>query len=180
MDRRTNDIKKIVIIGPESTGKTTLCNALATHYQTSCCPEFARQYLEEKGGAYDYEDMLRIAQGQLALEDEYYKKASPPYYFIDTDMHVMKVWSEVVFGTCDPWILKQAAVRAYDHYLLCAIDLAWVPDGLREYPDTEVRQRLFLEYKDILVNSGISWSLVSGAADTRLQVAIAAIEARFG
>ncbi|RYY85786.1 MAG: ATPase, partial [Chitinophagaceae bacterium] len=116
-------IKKIVIIGPESSGKSTLCKQLAAHYNTSWCPEYARTYLEVNGAAYEYGDLLRIAQGQLALEDWLAQEAIEPYYFVDTNLYVLKVWYEVVFGQCPPWILKQCAAQQCDLYLLCTPDL---------------------------------------------------------
>lgn len=93
-------LRKVVIIGPESTGKSTLCRQLADHYQTFCCPEFARQYLSEHGTRYTYNDLLTIAKGQIAMEDEYIQKATSEnkkLLFIDTDMYVMKIWCEFVF-----------------------------------------------------------------------------------
>ncbi|HUQ65186.1 MAG TPA: ATP-binding protein, partial [Flavitalea sp.] len=128
-------MKKIVIIGPESTGKSTLCAQLAEHYKTCWCPEFAREYLKEKNGAYDYADLLNIAHGQLKLEDDMLASAQNGYYFLDTDLYVMKVWCEVAFENCYTWILKQIALRKYDFYFLCDVDLPWVKDELREYPD---------------------------------------------
>ncbi|RYY98947.1 MAG: ATPase [Chitinophagaceae bacterium] len=173
-------LKKIVILGPESTGKSTLCRGLAAYYGTVWCPEYARTYLEVNGMNYTRQDLLLIAQGQLALEDWMAGEATPPYYFVDTDMYVMKVWFEVVFGDCPPWILKGAAAQHTDLYLLCATDLPWVADGLREYPDLEARERLFCMYKDIVVNDGTPWALVSGSEDERLASAVRAIDAQFG
>ena len=134
-------MKKIVVIGPESTGKSTLCEQLANHYNTVWCPEFAREYLSENGMDYSFEDLLNIAHSQLILEDNTLAKARNGYYFIDTDMYVMKVWCEVVFENCHTWILKQIAKRQYDLYLLCDVDLPWVKDELIEYPDLKMRQR---------------------------------------
>src|SRR5688572_22748890 len=102
--------KKVVIIGPESTGKSTLCRRLAAHFHTLCCPEYAREYLLEHGMYYTYDDLLTIAKGQLALEDEYVSNVQHPtsnnqnadshsplttghsLLFFDTDMYVMKIW----------------------------------------------------------------------------------------
>jgi NadR type nicotinamide-nucleotide adenylyltransferase len=170
---------KIVIIGPESTGKSTLCQQLAAHYETVWCPEYARTYLDVNGTEYGPDDLMRIAQGQLALEEWMAAEAKPPYYFVDTDLYVMKVWFEVVFDYCPPWILKGAATQHCDLYLLCDTDLPWVADGMREYPDLEQRQRLFRMYKDILINDGRPWALVSGTEEERLQSAIAAIDEIF-
>lgn len=168
-------MKKIVIIGPESTGKSTLCEQLAVHYKTVWCPEFAREYLLQNGKDYTYEDLLRIAMGQLELEDTMVTLAKS-HYFIDTDMYVMKVWCEVAFQQCHKWILNQIAIRKYDLYLLCDVDLPWVKDELREYPDLEFRRKLFEMYKDIVINSGTKWAIISGTDAERLQMATSVID----
>ena len=174
-------MKKSVIIGPESTGKSTLCQHLAEHYKTVWCPEFAREYLTERGGnKYDYADLLNIAHGQLELEMTMLSHAQNGFYFIDTDMYVMKVWCEVAFEQCHTWILKQIARQRYDFYFLCNIDLPWVEDELREYPDPNVRKRLFKAYKDILINSGTPWSEISGTDMQRFQMAKGILDTVFG
>ena len=172
-------MKKIVIIGPESTGKSTLTEQLATHYNTAWCPEFAREYLKENGMDYSFEDLLNIARGQLVLEDNLLAQAKNGLYFIDTDMYVMKVWCEVAFNNCHTWILKQIAARKYDLLLLCDTDLPWVKDDLREYPDLHTRQRLFKMYKDLLINQGTKWAIISGTYAERLQVALTVIKTVF-
>ena len=170
-------VKKIVIIGPESTGKSTLCKLLAQHFNTEWCSEFAREYLLENGTNYSVNDLLNIAKGQLALEDEMTFKVqnSSPLFFIDTDMYVMKVWSEYVFGECDFFILESIVNRTYDLYLLCDIDLPWIKDELREYPDEKPRIELFNIYKDVLINQNTPWKLISGNYDQRLDSAIDAV-----
>jgi NadR type nicotinamide-nucleotide adenylyltransferase len=168
-------MKQIVIIGPESTGKSTLCQQLADYYKTVWCPEFAREYLLAKGKDYSYEDLLNIAHGQIELEELMKVKAQNGMYVIDTDMYVMKVWCEVAFNNCHTWILKQIAERRYDLHLLCDIDLPWVQDGLREYPDVNIRRKLFKMYKDLLINDGGKWAVVSGNHQERLQTAISII-----
>ena len=172
-------LRKIVIIGPESTGKSTLCAQLAEHYQTMWCPEFAREYLKATGGKYTPEDLLNIAHGQLELEDTLLNEARNGLYFIDTDMYVMKVWYEVAFGNCPTWVLKQIASRSYDFYFLCAPDLPWVKDELREYPDLRTRQRLHKMYKDLLVSSGGPWAEISGNDMQRFQTAKGIIDTVF-
>lgn len=169
-------VKKIVILGPESTGKTTLAQNLAKHYNTVWCPEFAREYLTTHGTDYSYHDLLQIAMGQVQLEDMMLQKARNGLYFIDTDMYVMKVWCEVVFEQCHPWILKHIAEHKYDLFLLCNVDLPWVPDELREYPDFNTRLRLFKMYKDLMVNSGTRWVEVSGSHAERFQLATSVID----
>jgi NadR type nicotinamide-nucleotide adenylyltransferase len=169
-------LRKIVVIGPESTGKSTLCEGLAAHFQTEWVREYAREYLDAHGMGYTYETLSVIARGQLALEDAGAERANNTLLFIDTDLYVMKVWSEHVFGRCEPWILDEIARRKYDAYLLCNTDLPWAPDPLREYPDPGIRERLYHIYKDLLVNQDVPWAEVSGVADERLGRAIAAVE----
>jgi NadR type nicotinamide-nucleotide adenylyltransferase len=182
-------VKKIVVIGPESTGKSTLCELLAQHYQTEWCSEFAREYLLTNGTSYAVNDLLAIAKGQLASEDEYIQKVNRPWtinhqpwpknnpiLFIDTDMYVMKVWSEFVFGVCDFFILDNIVKREYDLYLLCDIDLPWANDILREYPDEKPRQELFCMYKDLLINQSTPWVIINGNYEERLNKAIKAID----
>jgi nicotinamide riboside kinase len=227
-------LKKIVVIGPESTGKSTLCEGLAAHYDTDWVPEYAREYLLANGMDYRYEDLLTIAKGQVALEEAKAEMVmrkpgagagmrgaagagtneaagdagvtdmvgavrmgrrgntddesgegmrrvpGAPLLFVDTDLYVMKVWSEFVFGRCDPWILEQIAIRRYDAYLLCRTDLPWVKDALREYPDLVNREKLFHIYRDCLVNQSTPWAEIGGSAGERLGVAIAAVERLIG
>lgn len=171
-------MKQIVVIGPESTGKSTLCSQLAEHYKTCWCPEFAREYLKETAGKYSFSDLLNIAHGQLTLEDTMLPQAKN-FYFIDTDMYVMKVWCEVVFENCHTWILKQIAKRQYDLYLLCDVDLPWVKDELREYPDLDFRKKLFSMYRDLLINQKTKWAEISGTDTQRLQMAVSIIDTVF-
>ncbi len=169
-------MKRIVIIGPESTGKSTMCKQLAELYDTVWCPEFAREYLLKQGMNYTFEDLTVIAKGQLELEKKIETEAKNNIYFIDTDMYVMKVWHEVAFGRCPSWILKTISRTQYDLYLLCNTDLPWTKDELREYPDVNVRQKLFKTYKDIMINSGIAWAEISGTNEERLKLAGKAVD----
>ena len=201
---KKTEIKKIVIIGPESTGKSTLCKQLAHQYNTNWCPEFAREYLLKYGMNYTYNDLLKIAKGQIALEEECIQSAENnqqpalgnqqseslyklnthhlpagrqgPLLFIDTDMYVMKVWCEFVFGKCHQWITKQIANRKYDLYLLCNVDLPWVKDELREYPDLVTREKLYHIYKNLLTNQSVPWIDISGGYEERLEKAISATD----
>lgn len=169
-------MKRIVIIGPESTGKSTLCQQLAQHYGTVWCPEYAREYLLQHGTSYSDDDLDRIAKGQLSLQASMEAQAQNGIYFIDTDMYVMKVWNEVAFEACPAWILKIIAQTSCDLYLLCNTDLPWTKDELREYPDPAIRQRLFKTYKDIVINSGMPWTIISGTDEERLHTAIDAVD----
>ena len=191
---------KVAVIGPESTGKSTLCELLAQYYNTHWCPEFAREYLLTHGTNYTYDDLLYVAKGQLAMEDEYTHSlagSSDPrvnssvqdfepgtlnskLLFIDTEMYVMKVWCEFVFGKCHRWVLDQIIERKYDLYLLCNTDLPWVKDELREYPDLKTRDQLYHIYKDIMINQPTPWVDISGDHDERLQKAIKAVDQLMG
>lgn len=172
-------MKKIVTIGPESTGKSTLCKLLAEHYKTVWVPEYAREYLLKNGKDYQYNDLLKIAEGQIALEEKICKEIeannNSSLVIIDTDLLVIKVWSEFVFNKCDNSILTQIANRKYDLYILCKPDLPWVKDELREYPDVETRNKLYNHYKDILVNQQVPWVEVSGNYEERFRIAVEAI-----
>jgi nicotinamide riboside kinase len=139
------------------------------------------------GTSYEFDDLLTIAKGQLALEDEYTDQLeinSLPMLeagghlplFIDTDMYVMKVWCEFVFNKCHRFILEEILTRQYDLYLLCNIDLPWVADELREYPDLHTRKKLYRIYKDILVNQAVPWVEISGSPEERLAKAIEATD----
>lgn len=168
-------MKKIVIIGPESTGKSTLCEQLATHFKTAWCPEYARAFLNQHGKDYTYEDLLTIAKGQVALEAEMESKAENDLYFIDTNMYVMQVWCEFVFGKCHQFILDEIVERRYDLYLLCNVDLPWAYDPLREYPDEGPRLQLYHMYRELMINQATPWVEISGSYDERLQRAIDAV-----
>jgi len=171
-------LRKIVIIGPESTGKSTLCEGLAAHFQTDWVPEYAREYLLQHGKQYQFPDLMTIARGQLDLEEKHAAALAgraDPILFVDTDMYVMKIWGEFVFGRCDTWILDQIVARKYDGYLLCRTDLPWTADELREYPNEGPRQTLFHMYKDCMVNQATPWAEIGGLAHERLQFAIGAV-----
>lgn len=180
-------LKKIVAIGPESTGKSSLCTQLAEHFKTKWVPEYAREYLMTNGTSYQYEDLLKIANGQIEAEETPINNCShspltdaqSPFLFIDTDLNVIKVWSEFVFNKCDNRILTQIAKRPYDLYLLCNIDLPWIKDELREYPDLKTREKLYHFYKDLLVYQQVPWVEISGDYDERLHKAIKAINNLF-
>ena len=187
-------IKKVVVIGPESTGKSSLCEQLANHYKTEWVKEYAREYLLTNGTEYNYDNLLEIAKGQFALEkaaiqlvENKIKKSSdnnttsaandlPEIVLIDTNMYVLKVWCEFVFEKCHPWILNQIVENSYDLYLLCDIDLPWVKDELREYPEVGIREKLYHHYKDLLINQSTPWVNISGNYQQRVEIAVNAID----
>ena len=178
-------MKKIVVLGPESTGKSFLCEQLAIHYKSQWVPEYAREYLQKNGTDYKYEDLYEIAIGQMRYEDGTIGngqsamnieqvKLNP--VFLDTDLYTIKIWSEISFNSCDNRILTQIAKRTYDAYLLCNTDLPWSPDPQREYPDLKSRQKIYNYYKDVLVNQDISWVEISGNYEERFLKAVKAVD----
>ncbi|MEY3153430.1 MAG: hypothetical protein RLZZ333_2027 [Bacteroidota bacterium] len=162
-----NKIFKIVVIGPESTGKSTLCQQLSDHFNTNWCREYARDFLLKQGTNYSFDDLLQVAKGQTKAEDAFIQSMQlkeKKLAFIDTDMYVMKVWC--------PFILNEILQRSYDGYLLCKPDLPWVKDELREYPDLKTRALLYHHYRDILINQTTPWYEVSGEDPGRTEGAI--------
>ncbi len=180
MEKKVN---RIVIVGPESTGKSTLCESLAAYYKTCWVKEYARTYLETNGKKYSYENLFEIGVGQISAEEKAYQSVmiNPTFknntlLFIDTNLYVTKVWSEFVFNKCDNRILSEIVKREYDLYLLCNTDLPWTKDNLREYPDLLTRQKLFHYYKEELTEQKVPWAIISGNNQERLQNAIKIIE----
>ncbi|HPI54873.1 MAG TPA: ATP-binding protein, partial [Chitinophagaceae bacterium] len=126
-------MKRIAIIGGESTGKTTLANALSTHYSARWIPEFAREYLMELNRPYVEEDLLGIAKGQLHVMNQ--SQATPSeFVFYDTDLRVIQVWSEAKYQRCDAFILKEIARSSIDAFIVTSPDIEWTFDPLREHP----------------------------------------------
>lgn len=171
--------KIISIIGPESTGKSELAAGLAKHFDTMWVREFAREYLSLHGKAYSREDLLHIAKGQKDLIAEHLLQAeckAMPFLFLDTDLNVIRVWSEYVFNGCDNRLLHDLAPTSCDLYLLCNTDLPWAQDELREYPDLKQRRVLFDHYRELLTEQTAPWYIVSGTGASRLQNAVTAVE----
>lgn len=167
--------KRILILGPESTGKSTLAEDLANHFGEPWVPEYAREYLEKINRSYEFEDLLEIGKGQIVLEDQLAGKAKN-FLFCDTDLRVIHIWSEHRFGKTDPWVLDEIARRKYDLILLTDTDLPWTPDPMREYPELEMRQYFFKKYLELAGKSGFPFLIVSGDQQTRLQIAVKAIQ----
>lgn len=167
-------ILKIALTGPESTGKTTLAEQLAHHYDTLWVPERARTYLDELGGkAYKEKDLLEIARQQIVLEDELTPKANK-LLFCDTELLVMKIWSQVKYGHIHEWILEQMQQKRYDHYLLMAPDLPWTPDPQREHP--HLREQMFRLYQGELKKLKRPYTIIEGEGEDRLNAAIKAVD----
>jgi nicotinamide riboside kinase len=170
-----NYIKKIAIIGPESTGKSDLCKALALHYKTKYVPEVARDYLQKINRDYVLEDLSTIALQQLLMEETLIPQAND-FLFCDTNLYVLKIWSEVKYKSCSLDILNKIANIKYDYYLLCNIDLPWQKDVQREHPSIKDRSMLFNMYLDVVQNEAVPFSIIDGLGDCRINNAIKIVD----
>jgi|TARA_B110000305_G_C19426853_1_gene634085 NadR type nicotinamide-nucleotide adenylyltransferase len=176
--QQKNNIVKIVLFGPESTGKTTLSRQLAKHYKTVWAPEFAREYLQEK---WDTEskicepfDILPIAVGQIKSENEQATLANR-LLICDTDLLETKVYSEVYFdGSVHPLLAKFSLENEYELYLLTYIDTPWKPDDLRDKPNE--REEIFDIFESALKKQKRPYIILKGGKKARFQTAIKAID----
>ena len=162
---------KIAITGPESTGKSTLAEKLARHFEVDFIPEYSRTYLENFEGHYTENDVVEIAKGQynLILEEE---KKNHEILLADTETIVCKIWVEYVFKHSNETIDEILKKQDFDLYLLCDIDLPWVYDPLRENPNIEERKELFDIYKNTLTKMNVPFEIVSGDDEERVNNAI--------
>ena len=169
-------IRKIAVIGSESTGKSELCQHLAMHYDTEWVPEYARFYLDRLDGEYQQHDLKSIAEGQLSWEDEKAEYANE-YLICDTNLIVIKIWSDHKYGNTDARIEEQSRSRKYDFYLLNNIDIPWMPDPQREHP--KLRDHFFNVYKNYLEENEFPYAIVSGIEGERKKCAVNAIDDNF-
>jgi len=172
------NIVKVVIFGPESTGKTTLSNQLARYYNTVWAPEYAREYLQDKWNNYrktcEDIDIIPIAEGQMKLENELAKKADK-VLICDTDLLETKVYSQEYYGGfVDPKLDQAAKTNKYDLYLLTYIDTPWEADDLRDRP--EMRLEMFNAFEKALKDHNKNYILLKGDKETRLKTAVKAID----
>ena len=167
--KNKNSIKKIILTGPESTGKTTLSAKLADFLNEPVLPEFARTYISQINRAYEEEDLLKIAEGQCLTEFNL-SSGAKNFLVCDTSMLVLKVWSEYKYGRCHPFILEKLTAQKNDFFILCGIDIPWVADWQRENPND--RLELYNIYKKELSEGGFSFIEVEGGLEERLQTII--------
>lgn len=170
-------MKRIVVTGSESTGKTELARRLARHYDAELVPEFVREFAAAKEGGISFADHGPIARGQMELEDRIRAVAEARDALIvqDTDLLSTVVYCDHYFGACPPWIAQLARERKPDLYLLADIDVPWIPDGIRDRGHLrEEVQALFVE---AVRSSGAPWVSISGSRDERWGLAVAAVDA---
>jgi len=169
---------RVVLIGPESTGKTRLASDLSVHYDVPWSPEYAREYVEGRKGPVEYSDVEAIGRGQKAVEDEARGRASRlvrPLVVLDTDLVSTAVYSRHYYGDCPEWIEREAGERLADLYLLLHVDVGWVADGSqREQP--ERREELFQRFRGTLQELGAQVDEVRGTWREREQQAIERVD----
>lgn len=169
---------KVVLFGPESTGKTTLSRHLARHYNSIWVPEYAREYLQDKWNnerkTCDADDLMPIAYGQMKLENELAKKTDS-VLICDTDLLETKVYSEAYYkGSCDPILEKYALENTYDLYFLTYIDTPWEADDLRDKPNE--RLRMFNAFEKALIKYNRPYVLLKGNKKERMDKAVKYID----
>ncbi len=171
-----DSIKKIAITGPESTGKSTLARQLAEHYKTVWVPEYARTYINRLNRPYERYDLTEMAKGQISHEEKLLLESNN-FLFCDTDLSVIKIWSEHKYGIVDPFILTKYESDSYDLYLLMDIDLGWEYDPQRENP--ELRKYFLDWFKRALKLKSAPYRIICGKAEERLENAQKVIDEYF-
>lgn len=163
-------IKRIVLIGAESTGKTELVERLSKHFETNFVPEYAREYIEKLNTSYTYEDVEYIARKQVELEEEKYKKANKVLFY-DTYLIITKVWFKLVYNKIPNWINQKIEDNNIDLFLLCNNDIQWIPDSVRENGG-DMREKLLEIYKEELRQYKCNFKIVKGVGETRFNNAL--------
>jgi NadR type nicotinamide-nucleotide adenylyltransferase len=173
MEKANDNIIRIAIVGPESTGKSDLAKDLAKHFNTCYVEEYAREYIGKLKRSYTIDDIINISKGQMELEDNMAAKADK-ILICDTNLVVTKIWAEHAFKQCPDWILSNLKKREYAIHLLTNIDTPWIPDPQREHP--HLREHLFEKYRSELDNEKVAYTIISGTGNERVLQAISAID----
>jgi NadR type nicotinamide-nucleotide adenylyltransferase len=163
------EVKRIVITGPESTGKTNIANHLATKFNSVWIPEYARFYIENLKTKYDYSDIEKIARKQVEDYHHYSRNTSGMVIF-DTWLIITKVWFQKVYKKYPQWLEESIQNLKIDLYLLCTPDIEWKPDPLRENPG-KMREILFNAYESEIKKTGVPFGIINGSGRSRFETA---------
>lgn len=164
---------KIAIVGPESTGKSTMSAFLANHYHTVWVPEYAREYCDALTEAPTWQDEINMFHGQIALENQLLPKANK-ILICDTTFITVKIWSDQMFGKAPQEVIDELSHNHYDYYLLLNIDLPWEDDPLRDFPN--MREHFMAVWHKELQALNANYIVISGIGDERYQSAVKAID----
>lgn len=171
---KNNQLIRVAIVGPESTGKSTIASALASYFDTVCVPEFAREYCKDLNRNYTLEDEVNMFHGQLALEEALATSAKNDLLICDTMVLTVKIWCDHLFDATPESILEKIEDLSYDLYLLMDIDLPWEDDALRDFPD--LREHFMQIWHQELQDINAHYQVISGLGDERFENARKAIE----
>ena len=172
-------ITRIAILGPESSGKTTLCTQLATRLNALWVREYTREYVPAQNGVYTESDLIAIYQGQLALNHAGICEAQAGGYncvLFDTDAIVLAVWAQMSLAYVPDMIEQACAEQSFDHYLLLSPDLPWQADPLRSAPELGKRQLIFSHYETYLRRYHRHYSIIDGQGEDRILCALNALK----
>jgi NadR type nicotinamide-nucleotide adenylyltransferase len=167
-------IKKIAIVGPESTGKSTIAMQLAKYYQVPWVPEYARYYCEVLTEPCTLQDEVNMFHGQLALEQSVLAMTETDFIICDTTFLTVKVWSDAFFGQTPQIVLDALQKQPYDFYVLLDIDLPWQDDPLRDFPNQ--REHFMEIWHKELKALDANYKVVSGIGKERFKNAVEAID----
>lgn len=170
-------MKRIVLTGSESVGKSTLAMQLAAHYGVLTVPEFVRSYAAAKGAPLDFRDHGPIARGQMALEDEFVAQAGErgdALLIHDTDLMSTVTYCHHYFGQCPAFIEEAAAARRAAHYVLLDIDVPWIADDVRDRGDR--RPELHALFAHTLQRLGAPFTTIRGDWPSRLNQCVELID----
>jgi nicotinamide riboside kinase len=168
-----SEIIKIAVVGPESTGKSTMSAFLAEHYHTVWVPEFARGYCEKLTEPPTWQDEINMFYGQLTLEAELLPQANK-LLICDTTFITVKIWSDYTFGRSPQEVLDELPAHPYGLYLLLDIDLPWEEDPLRDFP--HLREHFMEVWYKELRDLNARFTLISGTGADRYERAVKAID----
>jgi len=173
MSTSNPDLIKIAVVGPESTGKSTIAQAVARHFDTVCVPEYAREYCKNLHNEYTLQDEVNMYYGQIALENTLIPLAKNNLLICDTTIMTIKIWCDYLFGDTPQDVKEEINNRHYDLYLLMDIDLPWEEDPLRDFP--EHREHFMGVWESELKSLKANYIIISGLGDERLNHALQAI-----
>ena len=169
-------MRRIVVTGSESTGKTTLARMLGERFDTIATSEFSREYADARRVPLDQHDVEAIAVGQIATEDRFALRAQHGLMVLDTDLFSTVVYGPHYYGTLQPWIERAALARRADLYLLLDIDVPWVPDSIRDRG--EMRAHMHGLFRAMLERYGLPFVTIGGAWSARYERAVMTVEQR--